>query len=251
MSLVGGVLRSVARSGEGRGHASIDLRVRRAVNGSAVPVVVAVASDRSLVADAVSAALSGSNLVIVRVPWPGDRPERDCGWPPGTDPPELALMLCDLDPPSVEAARWVVASHPTRWLLLTDAPRGALWGAMLEAGVARILPSSTSIADLFDIITVLRGGAADDDQRDRDELVEAWRRLQPERAEARARLHSLTQRELEVLEMLHLGHTVSEIAELNGVAPSTVRSQVRSVLRKLGVNSQLAAVAHLERWGGD
>jgi DNA-binding NarL/FixJ family response regulator len=204
-----------------------------------------------LVADAVSAALSGSQLVIVRVPWPAERAAREAGWRRDTNPPELGLMLCDLDPPSVGAARWVVAGYPTRWLLLTDAPRGPLWGAMLEAGVAGILPSSTTIADVLDIIASLREGALDDAQADRDELVDAWRRLQPERAEARARLSSLTRRELEVLRMLHLGQTVSEIAERHGVAPSTVRSQVRSVLSKLGVNSQLAAVAHFDKWGED
>jgi DNA-binding NarL/FixJ family response regulator len=240
----------VGRSGEGESHASIH-GVRRAVNAADAPVVVAVASDRSLVADAVSAALSGSNLVIVRVQWPAERSAGEAGWPPGTATPELALMLCDLDPPSVGAARWIVASHPTRWLLLTDAPRGPLWGAMLEAGVAGILPSSTTIADLLDIIAALREGSLVADQVDRDQLMEAWRRLQPERAEARARLNSLTHREMEVLRMLHLGHTVSEIAERHGVASSTVRSQVRSVLSKLGVKSQLAAVAHFDKWRGD
>jgi DNA-binding CsgD family transcriptional regulator len=30
-----------------------------------------------------------------------------------------------------------------------------------------------------------------------------------------------------------------------------VRSQVRSVLSKLGVKSQLAAVAHFDKWRGD
>jgi DNA-binding NarL/FixJ family response regulator len=62
-------------------------------------------------------------------------------------------------------------------------------------------------------------------------------------------MSALTPRELEVLRLLHGGYTVAQIAERNDVAPSTVRSQVRSVLRKLGVNSQLAAAAHYERWG--
>jgi DNA-binding NarL/FixJ family response regulator len=221
------------------------------VNATDTTVVVAVASDRSLVGDAVSAALSGSDLDIVRIPWPGESPEGDTGWPPGTDPPQLALLLCDLGPASFEAARRVVARHPTRWLLLTDAPRGPLWGAMLDAGVTSIRRNGTTIAEVLDIIASLHEGAEQLDQPDRDELVEAWRRIQPERAEARARMRSLTQREREVLRMLHLGHTVSEIAERHGVAASTVRSQVRSVLRKLGVNSQLAAVAHFDRWGRD
>ncbi|MDQ4054475.1 MAG: LuxR C-terminal-related transcriptional regulator [Actinomycetota bacterium] len=158
-------------------------------------------------------------------------------------------MLCDLEEDAVEAARYVVSRYPTRWLLLTEADRGPLWGAMFEVGVARILQSSTTMADLLRVITQLRKGAGWNCGTEREELVEAWHRAQAERAAARARMSSLTRRELEVLRQLHLGHSVRQIAEHNRVAPSTVRSQVHSVLRKLGVNSQLAAAAHYEKWG--
>lgn len=220
------------------------------MNGTEIPLVMAVASDRSLIADAVSAALSGNGLIIVRVPWPGDLAERGLGWPPG-EQPELGLLLCDLDRESVDAARWVVANYQTRWLLLTDAPRGPLWGAMLEAGVVGILESSATMADVLEAITARRTGPVEADLADRAELVEAWRRGEAERVAAQKRLSSLTRREREVLMQIHLGRTVGEIAALNGVAPSTVRSQVRSVLRKLGVNSQLAASALFEKWGGE
>jgi DNA-binding NarL/FixJ family response regulator len=215
------------------------------------PPAIAVTSERSLVAEAVGAALSGSNLDVVQISWPGDRRDPDAGWPPGTAPPEQGLMLCDLAPSTVAAARWVVSRYPARWLLLTDAPRGPMWGAMLEVGVVKILRSSTTMADLLDVIDALRAGTVGEDRSDRDELVAMWREDQAERAAARARVNSLTRRELEVLQLLHLGLTVGQISERNEVAPSTVRSQVRSVLRKLGVNSQLAAAAHFEKWGGD
>jgi DNA-binding NarL/FixJ family response regulator len=241
----------VARSWEGQSHASNLGRGRRKVNGPNAPLVMAVASDRSLIADAVSAALSGTGLVIVRVPWPANVSERGPGWPPGAHHPELGLLLCDLKPATVDDARWVVANYPTRWLLLTDAPRGPLWGAMLEAGVVGILESSTTMADVLGAIEARRSGVVEADLTDRTELVEAWRRGEAERADAHERLSFLTRREREVLLMIHLGRTVGEIAELNGVAPSTVRSQVRSVLRKLGVNSQLAASALFEKWGGE
>lgn len=58
-----------------------------------------------------------------------------------------------------------------------------------------------------------------------------------------AKLALLTTREREVLEHLRLGHTVDEIARRDHVATSTVRGQVASVLRKLDVSTQLAAVA--------
>ena len=231
-------------------HAS-SAGVRRVVTEAAAPVVLAVASDRSLIADAVAAALSRQDLVIVRVPWPGEQPDPAAGWPPGTDPPDLALILCDLTPWSVESAQRVVASHPARWVLLTDAPRGPLWGAMLDAGVSRVLSSTATMADVLEIVAALRDPYASVEQPDRDELVDAWHRILPERVLARTRLASLTTRERDVLRLLHLGRTVQQIAESHGVAPSTVRSQVRSVLRKLGVNSQLAAVAHYDRWADD
>jgi two-component system nitrate/nitrite response regulator NarL len=69
-----------------------------------------------------------------------------------------------------------------------------------------------------------------------------------------AKLARLTPREREVLEHLRLGHTVDEIARRDHVAIATVRGQVASVLRKLDVSTQLAAVA-VTHWaterGGD
>jgi len=214
-------------------------------------VRLAVASDRSLVADAVAAALSRSDVCVVRIPWPAARGDPVPGWPEDVDPPDLALMLCDLNPWSVEAAQRVVAAYPARWVLLTDTPRGPAWGAMLEAGVARVLSSTTTMAEILGLIAALREGIGQLDQPDREELVHAWRQVLPERVVARAKLASLTPREREVLRLLHLGHTVQRIAEEHGVAVSTVRSQVRAVLRKLGVKSQLAAVAHYDRWADD
>ena len=214
-----------------------------------VTVAVAVASDRSLVADAVATALAGGSLGTVRIPWPAERRDRVSGWPDGSPPPEQALMLCDLEPSSLEAARWVVRRYPAQWLLLTDAPRGPLWGAMIEVGVAHILPSSTTMADVLHALAAARQGAVGNGRTDRDELVGLWHRQLAARAAARARMSTVTGRERQVLRQLHLGRTVVQIAAYNEVAPSTVRSQVRSLLRKLGVNSQLAAAAHYERWG--
>jgi len=56
-------------------------------------------------------------------------------------------------------------------------------------------------------------------------------------------------REREVLAALVDGLSAEEIAETHYVALTTVRSQIRSVLQKLGVRSQLAAVAQANRIG--
>jgi len=63
----------------------------------------------------------------------------------------------------------------------------------------------------------------------------------------RARFDELTTREALVLAALAEGLSADEIAERHYVTLNTVRSQIRAVLQKLGVNSQLAAVAIADR----
>jgi DNA-binding CsgD family transcriptional regulator len=65
----------------------------------------------------------------------------------------------------------------------------------------------------------------------------------------RERLARLSAREREVLELLAAGHRVSDIVSDLDVAESTARSHIKAIRRKLGVGSQLAAVAALHRLG--
>jgi len=59
----------------------------------------------------------------------------------------------------------------------------------------------------------------------------------------------LSEREQVVLAELMEGHCADEIANAAFVSISTVRSQIKAILQKLGVNSQLAAVALARRTG--
>jgi DNA-binding NarL/FixJ family response regulator len=59
----------------------------------------------------------------------------------------------------------------------------------------------------------------------------------------------LTEREQVVLSELMEGHCAEDIAKAAIVSISTVRSQIKAILNKLGVNSQLAAVAMARRAG--
>ena len=59
----------------------------------------------------------------------------------------------------------------------------------------------------------------------------------------------LTEREKFVLAELMEGHGAEQIAKAAVVSISTVRSQIKAILQKLGVNSQLAAVAMARRAG--
>jgi PAS domain S-box-containing protein len=68
----------------------------------------------------------------------------------------------------------------------------------------------------------------------------------PERAPRRGH-PALTPRQTEVLRLLEQGCSTRQIAAELGVSPETVRNHVRHVLRALGVNSRLEAVALVRR----
>lgn len=63
------------------------------------------------------------------------------------------------------------------------------------------------------------------------------------------RLDSLSRREVDVLALLVRGRTSADVARAHVVSELTVRTQVKSILRKLGVETQLAAVAVALRAG--
>jgi two-component system nitrate/nitrite response regulator NarL len=81
-------------------------------------------------------------------------------------------------------------------------------------------------------------------------LQDELRRHRARMSELRRPFERLTPREREVLRSLTEGMRAEEIAEDSFVAVSTVRTQIRSILSKLGVSSQIAAVAmaHRANW---
>lgn len=59
----------------------------------------------------------------------------------------------------------------------------------------------------------------------------------------------LTERELEILRLLCQAYSNAEIAEIAGVAASTVKTHVSSIMAKLGVSSRLKAVVRAHELG--
>ena len=60
----------------------------------------------------------------------------------------------------------------------------------------------------------------------------------------------LTGREWDVLELMRKGASTAEISERLFVSPTTVRSHVSSILRKLGVPTREAAIKLLDGQSG-
>jgi DNA-binding NarL/FixJ family response regulator len=208
------------------------LRRDRSPWSDAAPGPLRIAAEHRLVADALSVALQGEGFRTA-VATPGARASSRLAG--------RGLLVCDLDGDA--SLRWVRSTlrrSDTAWVVLTSAPRGPLWGGVLESGAVEVLPMSTSLGDLADLI---EAGVREDTDDEHARLVDQWVTLAAERRDQLERMRSLSPREMQVLGMLYDGRPVADIAQTLGLAPDTVRSQVSAVRRKLGVGSQLAAVA--------
>lgn len=179
-----------------------------------------------------------------------------------------ATAATDADPTDLllgEPMTWLVVTDLDDWthldevcalvrgvrlpgVALTAAPRGGLWGALLEAGAVEVLPADTGSDAIEGALRDAAEGRHGHTPGEVEGLITQWHLLRDGRERMRRLVRSLTVREHEVLELLYDGATVAEIAARFGVAQTTVRTQVKSILRKFEVGSQLAAVAAYDRY---
>jgi DNA-binding NarL/FixJ family response regulator len=134
-------------------------------------------------------------------------------------------------------------------LLLTGSDDPEVLGSSLEQGAAGTLLKRQPMQDLLDSIALALAGHTVQRPEERDSLIASARSSRREREEALAPFADLTPREASVLGGMLDGLSAEQIAERDFVSLATVRTQIQSVLRKLGVTSQLAAVAAARRAG--
>lgn len=132
-------------------------------------------------------------------------------------------------------------------VLTASEDRHSLAEAVRE-GATTYVHKSEPFDRLVQVISDVAAGHGTEANR-RDELVEELRRHDREQHPLLERFRNLSGREKMVLEQLMAGRTPVEIAGSQYVAVSTIRSQQKAIYRKLGVNSQLAAVALARRAG--
>ncbi len=134
--------------------------------------------------------------------------------------------------------------------VVTGSSSAARQGEALASGAATVIHKSVPFATIIEIVTRLRAGRAVMNRERRAELLQVHRESMAAQRQVRERFDQITRRESEVLGLLMAGHQVSEIARTRFVSESTVRTQVKSILAKLQVSSQLTAVglAHQVGW---
>jgi DNA-binding NarL/FixJ family response regulator len=209
---------------------------------------VLVTSRHRVVAQAVTAGLGQRRGGVRTADWaPGE-------WQRLMGGEALMVVIDDLDSRSAVDTVAVAVSNVVRAgarvLVLTDSPPGPAWGAVLDAGASGVMTSDCSLDELEEGIEKVVASQPLVDPRRRTELEEQWLEWLVEEQGLRERLEALSPRETSVLAMLAQGHRVADIGQRLGVREGTVRSHVRSLRRKLQVDSQLGAVAIARRVAG-
>ena len=136
-----------------------------------------------------------------------------------------------------------LAAMGTRVVMLTAERRRTVLAECLEAGAVGWIGVTTPLDEVDSTLSRVLSGAAIIGRTHRAELLEHLRLERSRSLRAQATFEQLTHREALVLAALTDGLSAEEIAREHFVALTTVRSQIRAVLQKLGVRSQLAAVA--------
>ena len=137
-------------------------------------------------------------------------------------------------------------------VVVTASVDRAEWGGCLHWGARAVLCKNAPLETMTATVRRLFLGLPVLSRIERDALLEEWRRGRQADEMLRSRFSRLTHRERQVLGDLVDGHSVHDIAASDVVSEATVRTQVKSILAKLEVSSQLAAVglAHRVDWYG-
>ena len=167
------------------------------------------------------------------------------------DPPDVVLLDLDLGGALGDGSELVdpLVEAGCRVLVVTASTDDEQMCRALERGAVGVASKSVPFAELLDAVVAAARGQQVMSAADRRRILERAHRVRNRRADQLVPFERLTPKETGVLRALATGKSVACIAGEWFVSEATVRSQVRGVLTKLGVSSQLEAVAQAHSCG--
>ena len=214
-------------------------------------VRVLIIDDHALFAESLELALSLEGYDVRRLPQPEHAGSLN-GLLSAAMRTRPRIVLLDLDlGQHHDGARIVapLAASGAQVVVVTGSADRSRWGECLRYGARTAISKSQPLNEVLSVVRRINQGLPVMDRIEREELLRLWHEQRQEREAIAERLMLLTKREQEVLLHLMRGRQVREIAALSVVSEATVRTQVKSILAKLEVSSQLAAVGLANRAG--
>lgn len=154
------------------------------------------------------------------------------------------LVVIDVDSVSRETCIALVATlHELHVPVVALGGKLDILADCMSAGVAYAIDKRVSFSEFSELVGQIVTGGPASGQGGHQHLLGALQQEIRARHAQLAPFGILTHREKCVLSELMEGRSADIIALRHSVSISTVRSQIKAILQKLGVNSQLAATA--------
>ncbi len=203
---------------------------------------VLIIDDHVLFAESIELSLTMEGYDVRRVPAASTTPAQVLAAVSRYQP---RVVLLDLDlGPLGDGVRLInpIARNGANVVVLTASTDRSRWGDCIRQGARKAIPKTQPLNEILSVVRKICQGLPVMDAAEREELIGLWSEHRKAEQDIRDRLDRLTPREREVLGQLVAGHQVREIARSSVVSEATVRTQVKAILAKLEVSSQLAAV---------
>lgn len=206
-----------------------------------VPLRVILADDDAMSRRLLRDALQDAGIVVIATAANGrEAVELSLHYRP--DVVVMDLVMPGMD--GLEATRVLLAAQPgMRVLVLSSSEDDELGMLSIRSGAVGFLSKAVALDAVPRAIASAARGEAGLSRRLTLRLIDAMRRVSTDGAGVRPVKSPLTPREWEVLDLLCAEQSTEDIADTLVLSPETVRSHVKSILRKLGVRSRRDAVA--------
>jgi DNA-binding NarL/FixJ family response regulator len=151
----------------------------------------------------------------------------------------------------IAATREILTTMPAARVVIISSSEDEELGLLtLRMGACGYLSKSVNVESIPRALRAAHDGEAVVPRRLTARLIEAMRRTREDGAGIRPVRSALTAREWEVLDLLCQGLSTEDMADSLVLSSETVRSHIKSILRKLRVSSRGEAVAMAQELRG-
>jgi DNA-binding NarL/FixJ family response regulator len=163
--------------------------------------------------------------------------------------PDVVLMDIEMpDVNGIDACRSITGDGAHVVMLTTFHSDEYLFES-LRSGASGFLLKRSPPDELLNAVRVVAAGEGLLASSVTVRLIDEFARRAPMSEHDRERVELLTDREVEVLELVGRGHNNREIAEMTNVSESTAKTHIKRILMKLGLRDRVAAVVFAHEAG--